>query len=213
MVMFYSSVLTVIIAIFITVGLGSENAISFWNDQANESLSLGDLERAEQCWKNAIYYWSIGQPYAPIIGEIGYSGYCSYLNNNTTINSGPIIDFDIINPNELYLRINYIYIKVLNYSRISDDTFGMCISAIGDDRNYHCLINKKLGIYKCRLSSKDHDSIRLEPNKDPEHLVIEIESTYDGIYQLDILLGYEVVGKGKNNFSVLREKLIVAPLS
>jgi hypothetical protein len=85
-----------------------------------------------------------------------------------------------------------------------------CLYATGENRYYHCYINKKLGLYKCISDSKDYDFIKLDPDNGSEHFVIEIDSNYAGIYQFDLILEY-AIGIEKNNLSIIKKENLVIP--
>lgn len=177
-----------------------ENTISYWTNEGNKYYINNETRKAEECYDYAIFLDSIKQPNAPAIGEINFGSIVYYWNNSTKIIIGPItFDFDLINPNNLDMRINNIYIENSYFEgeRPENATI-ISLLTMGPKKNinYCCDLIPINGTHKCEPLERDFDYIKIS-SKELEHFVIGINSSTPGIYMVNLIVEYSFASETK----------------
>jgi hypothetical protein len=200
------------LVMLVTISEGTEsNAVSYWNERGNNLFDQGNITGAINCYNKAIELGN--QTNAPIFNDIvvqcGYRMDALDKNNNTqvfskicaepisTVKDQPNTDsedltlsFDVSNPNNMHMRIDKIYIDLIEYNFINNlkiiENFG-----VKKARGYFCTIEPETGSNNCIKTLNNDEFIDLAPGE-LEHIIINVNTDTPGIYKMRIGLDYAI---------------------
>jgi len=172
------------------------------------------------------------QPSAPIVLPIRIekedSGTCCFIINAYDVNNSsinffnvpaafcgslpswhdPAFQFVVLNPNDMYMNIQNIYLNVLEYHNVTIRNSN-CWAGGGSMRRFYCNINPKVGSYICKPLSEDYDFITLKPGgQETETIDIQVKADQPGIYKLGISLDYSI-GDTKNRTTTVEAPYLI----
>lgn len=101
--------------------------------------------------------------------------------------------FDMTNPQQMEMRMQDIYVEVLDYHEVDILEVSPTLSA-GKTRKYFCNIKPNLGIYPCVQLSNEFDYIKLSYGE-LEHFGISVNTITEGIYKLRVKMTFSVAGE------------------
>lgn len=210
-VIFYFLLLVSLVLVSTPAGANAHKYIKEICDYCSEHSSYAT---ADECYDYALTYPFDG----PIISRIwvipqyGYFIYANEENNNlnrfTRILSEPISKsegvpsgefrdisfiFSITNPNDMQMKIEDIYVEVLEYYPIKDVNFEPILMG-GEYLDYFCNIKPELGLYKSIPLFNDVDYIKLDPGE-LESFNISVNTIHQGVYRLGICVEYTIGGR------------------
>lgn len=106
-----------------------------------------------------------------------------------------VLNFDIINPNSLELRIVGLYIDVLEY-RAVEVLATHPVASAGETRKFFCNIKSRTGSYRCTLLSSNYDFIKIARGE-LENFGINVNTVESGVYKLALTIEYSIGGKSE----------------
>jgi hypothetical protein len=211
------NITSILLIIMVLVSVSSsQDAQSYIKGKCDHCSELGIYSTADECYAYALTYPQDGPVFSRIwvIPQYGYFLYANEEYNNSKIFerilSEPLSEsenvpspelkdilfrFSITNPNDMQMKIEEIYIEVLEYYPIENVRFAP-ISIGGDILEYFCNIKSSCGLYKCMPLFKDPDYVKLN-HGELESFNISINTVHPGVYRLGICVEYTIGGMSR----------------